>query len=47
MRVTVVAKKKGSYHAYRRDRYCPELEEGKVCCDGNLRGQADLGQQSA
>lgn len=30
MRVTVVAKK-GSYHAYRRDRYCPELEEGKVC----------------
>lgn len=31
MRVTVVAKKKGSYHAYRRDRYRPELEEGKVC----------------
>lgn len=24
-------KEKGSHHAYRRDRYCPELEEGKVC----------------
>lgn len=24
-------KEKGSHHAYRRDRYCAELEEGKVC----------------
>lgn len=24
-------KERGSHHAYRRDRYCPELEEGKVC----------------